>query len=210
MRRSRPAAAVLALLCAAVTAAAGPRLEVGEEGRPVLTALPPILADPAVAAHLKTGLTTSFDFRLGPRRRQDRRAVAARVLVRYELWDEVFQVVAATGSDGETERHTAATFDELTEWWRTLHLPVPEAGDAKWVTVEVVPFSRAERDDAQRWFSESLDRADGSPTEEVTRSAEEGSDRLSQIFHLLLATSIERRPLTSYRFALDQPEDEGR
>ncbi len=209
MRRSRPAALALALVFAAAAGAAGPRLEVAEDRRWILTDLPPILADDAVRKHLTTGLTTSFDFRLGPRRQQGGGMPAARILVRYELWDEAFLVTAVAG--GPVEQRTVASFDELLAWWRDLRLEVeaaaPAGGSTVPLTVDVAPFSRAERDDAQAWLSRSLDRAGRSPAEELERSADEGAGRLAEVLHLLLATAIERRPLASYRFTLERPED---
>ncbi len=186
--------ALLLALAPALAAAEGPRIEVDAERRLVLAGLPPILADDGVKEHLTSGLTTSVYFRPG------KLAGGARVDIRYDLWDEVFHLVAA-GRGERTFRARASSFDELLEWWRGLRLALAGGGqlDAPWprrleVTADVVPFSAAEQDDARRWFSESIEERRQSGT------------GLSQTFNLLLATSIRRRALASYSWTLTLPE----
>ena len=183
-----------------------PRIEVEPPQRLVLTGLPPILAHERVKEHLTTGLTTSIYFRPG-----GKLVGGARIDIRYDLWDEVFHFAAA-GLGGRLEPAEAASFDELLEWWRTLRLVILEgtqlAEDRPHrleITAEVVPFSRSERRDAQRWFSESIDRARRSGTGEVGRSGEKQTEALSRTFDLLLATSIRRRTLASYTWTVTLP-----
>lgn len=212
MRRARAALSVLGLALSAVAlAAAEPRLEV-ESGRwIVLRDVPDVLTAEAVRPHLTSGLTTTFVFRVEPGRGISPGAAAgARVEIRYEPWDEVF-LVTAYGADATAIRHTAAGEAELIEWWRALRLPLLDlgidpsypAGKVK-ILLDVVPFSRAEQADTQRWYSESVHRA-GRGVGETNRSAGEGGDTLEKIFSVLVATSIQRRPLTSFGWVLEMP-----
>lgn len=190
-----------------------PRLEAGAGEHWLLTTLPPILADDEVGSNLTSGLTSSFVIQLSGRDRDGSKiAGGARVQVRYELWDEVFHT-ATLDVAGHVERQTAASFAELAEWWHSLRLAVLDpadlaAGSTIRLTIDLVPFSRSEQDDAQRWFSDSLDHS-GSSAEELAQSADESPGRLTQVFNLLMATSIRRRALTTYRWNLESPESEG-
>lgn len=185
------------LLATPLQAAEQPRIEVASERQLVLTGLPKILADEEVREHLNTGLTTTLQFRLGGR---PKLPGGARVEIRYELWDEVFQAVAS-GIDGHLQRHDAATFEDLLEWWGSLRLVILDASELPepWprtleVIADVVPFSQSEQDDTQRWFSESIDQARRSGTED----AGDSTGTLSRTFDLLLATSIQRRAIVSF------------
>ncbi len=201
-------------------APAPPRLEMEASERPplqkwVLTALPPIFAGGEVGEHLKTGLTTSIVFRLALRGRAgDKITGGARVQVRYELWDEVYHA-AALSIDGGVDRRTLASLDELDDWWRGLRLVLLERraeelapAAAVRLDADVVPFSHTEHEDAQRWFSESLDRSESSSAEEVGQSAGEQPETLSRMLNLLMSASIKRRPLLSYRWDLSVPPAE--
>lgn len=190
-----------------------PRLEAGSGEHWVLTTLPPILADDEVESNLTSGLTSSFVIQLSGRDRNGGKfAGGGRVQVRYELWDEVFHT-ATLDAAGHVERGSVASFAELAEWWQSLRLAVLQppdlaAGTEIRVTIDLVPFSRSEQDDAQRWFSDSLDRSGRSSAEELAQSADESPGRLAQVFNLLMATSIRRRALTTYRWNLEPPQSE--
>ena len=194
---------------ASLEAAEAPRLELDAERRLILTGLPPILADDGVKEHLTTGLTTSFSFRPG-----GKLPGGARVDVRYDLWDEVFHVVAASRGD-RLQQTRLTSFAALVEWWQGLRLALLDADrlERPWprrlkVHVDVVPFSASEQDDAQRWLSESIEQGRRSGTDEVGRSGDAAADTLSRTFNLLLATSIRRRPLASYTWSLFLPTEE--
>ncbi len=190
-------------------AAESPRIELDRERRLILTGLPPILADEGVKEHLTTGLTTSIYFRPGGKSP----ATGARIDIRYDLWDEVFQVAAA-GHGERIERAEPRSFDDLVQWWQGLRLVIA-SGDRlerpwprRWrVKADVVPFSAAEQDDARRWFSESIEEGRRSGTGEVGRSGEDSTETLSRTFNLLLATSIRRRVLASYTWAVRLPSE---
>ena len=217
------------LLAPALQAAEMPRIEVDAERRLILTGLPPILSDDGVKEHLTTGLTTSIYFRPGKSLRRGASGAltgGARVDIRYDLWDEVFHVAAAGIAEGDPTEHGGqriqharpASFAELVEWWQTLRLVLLDGDrlEEPWprrlkVTADVVPFSAAEQNDAQRWFSESIEERRQSATGDVGRSGEASTETLSRTFNLLLATSIRRRALASYPWTLTlppRPEDE--
>ncbi len=193
---------LLALLLASpLEATETPRIEITGEHQLVLTDLPQVLADEEVKEHLTTGLTTTLQFRLGGRAET---LGGARVEIRYDLWDEIFRVVAG-GIDGHLQRHDAASFEDLLAWWASLRLMVADGSGRSepWpprlkVTADVVPFSQSEQDDTQRWFSESIEQARRSGTDEASRSGEKATETLSKTFDLLLATSIKRRAVVSY------------
>lgn len=183
-----------------------PRLEIGPEGAVLLVSPPAILADDAIRDQLTSGLTTGFHFRLAGRDDGGRKLEGgARVDVRYELWDEVFELTVFDYA-GRPRRERAGSYAELETRWRSLRLAVLDAGrrprGRTRLVVEVVPFSQRELDDAQRWFSETAEKGG---TDEVERAGERRSDTLSRTMTLLLATSIERRPMASYRYALEPP-----
>ena len=199
----------LGLLLLAPAAATGEvRLDLEPERGMVLSRLPPILVDEEVHRHLTTGLTTTLLFRLEP---QPRAAPAgARVEVRYELWDEVFHVTVLT-ADGRSERMILPGFEELDRWWRRAGLTVlgPESvggvGGTVRLVLDVIPFSQAERDDTERWFSETIGAAAGGDAEEANRSPDDREESLARVLSVMIATSIQRRALTSYEWTLELP-----
>ena len=193
------------LLAARMAAAAGPALERSAEGV-ALTKLPPLLRNGEVRRHLGTGLTTTlaFEVRLGGGKARG----GARIDIRYELWDEIWLVTRAD-TLGRTQRARFPSFEQLESWWRDLRLEVLPArtapGPAE-VRLRVIPFSRSEQLDAQRWFSRSLALPPGqSPSDSagsVTGLLEEPS---GDLFNLLLATSIGRPALQEYEWKLTVP-----
>lgn len=210
---------LMALLCAVASqATAVPRLEEEKKAGQIrwwLAGLPDLPNDQAVRPHLDTGLTTSFIFRLSLRHQSGARVLGgARVEIRYDVWDEVYHV-NRLGIDGVANHQALASFEDLRNWWRGLRLMVFDAppqnltgnGEVR-LQIDLVPFSEQEGDDAQRWVSESMDRADSGSrgsAEEVTRSVDEPPEKLSRAFNLLMATSIQRRALESWRFQLSRP-----
>ncbi len=193
---------------AAPAARTTPRIELDGERRLILTDLPPILAGEGVKEHLTTGLTTSIYFRLGA---NGKLPGGARVDIRYDLWDEVFQVSAASRGE-RIERAEPASFEGLLEWWQGLRLVIADAARLDRprprrlrVRADVVPFSAAEQDDARRWFSESIEEGRRSATGKVGRSDDPSTETLSRTFDLLLATSIRRRALASFQWTVDLP-----
>jgi len=177
-----------------------------------LSDLPPILGDEKVAPELTKGLTTTFLFRVEALNgRAGRGTGGARVEVRYELWDEVFHILILA-TDGRPRREQVDSMEALHSWWGALRLPVLSAdgsgsavGRRMRVSLDVVPFSRAEESDTQRWFAESVRRAEVGTADSSAGIGESESLDDAGVFELLIATSIRRRPLISYDWTLDMP-----
>jgi len=186
------------------------RLELGPEGGVVLSGLPPILAEEEVRTHLKTGLTTTFLFRVEPRQRKV--VAGARIEVRYELWDEVFHVAVLTPGN-RPEVRVIPTAEELSAWWRQLALVLMQrearlsTGREVRIVLDVIPFSQAESDDTERWFSEVIGAAARTGGEETDRSPDDREESLGRVLSVMIATSIQRRALTSYEWPLQLPRE---
>lgn len=208
----RPARWALLLLALAVRLEAlqPPAVDTARDGL-ALGRLPPVLADPEVRKQLGTGLTTSFVFTATARGGPAGKAKgAARVDVRYDLWDELYIVTRIDGS-GRAARVTLPSFERLAEWWREARLVLirpPSARAARGVEVNlrVIPFSQAEQLDAQRWFSQSLSAEKSGSAGAVSEAVEDQPESFSQVINLLLATSIGRPALLEYQwnFTLSQ------
>lgn len=199
---------ILLLPAAAGAAAPAPSLELTADRFLAIGSLPAaVLTDKAVQTQLTSGLTTSLVIRLEAVDSSRRKVKGgAAVDIRYELWDEVF-LVAAVGADGQVTRARLPDLPRLLDWWRKLRLPVAAAGGLSpggaWkaeVGLQVVPFSRSEQREVQRWFSDSLSRpAAPSPG---GRRPEESPEAVGGVVDLLIATSIQRRSLVSYDWTL--------
>ncbi len=212
MNLGRPLAAALLLLAlAAATVSAEPCPEPAEPGSRRQMALPQVLSEPEVRRNLDSGLTTTFVLRLQPRGKEP--VGGARLEIRYEPWDQVYHV-RARGSDGESRRRTLRSFDELQLWWRALRLPVL-AADAESerlrLVLDVIPFSAAEERDAERWLAGKLSKAASGRrnADDVGQGRDETPEALSQTLNALIATSIRRDPLQTFRWVCE-PEEEGR
>jgi hypothetical protein len=198
----------LSLLALPLEAAQAPVLEVTREGF-VLTRLPPVLAEPEVRKQLGTGLTTSFVFQATTKGGGAKTRGAARVDVRYELWDEVY-LVSRIDASGRAQRTTFPSFERLSEWWRDSRLVVlrPPASTAARnveVRLRVIPFSQAEQLDAQRWFSQALSAERSGTASDLAEAVENQPESFSQVLNLLMATSIGRPALLEYEWKLAIP-----
>ena len=194
----------------ALMAQAEPALE-REGDTLILLGLPGVLDDPQISSQLPRGLTTTFTFRVDllDQSGSDREG-GARIEIRYELWDEVYKV-GVIGIDGRPGSHDFPSPESLRLWWSDLRLPVLDVGNLSAslggrarVTLQIIPFSRAEATDTQRWFAESVRRAELAKAGTSAAISDQSSDA-GGVLDLLLATSIRRRPLTSYRWLIDLP-----
>ena len=209
--RTAPARWALLLLAVAarLEAVQPPAVEAARDGL-ALSRLPPILAEEEVRKQLGTGLTTSFAFAVTARGAGGKVQGAARVDVRYDLWDEVY-IVTRLDASGRAVRTTLPPFERLSEWWREARLVAirpPAAGAARTVTVNlrVIPFSQAEQLDAQRWFSQALSAEKSGSAGAVSDAVEDQPESFSQVINLLLATSIGRPALLEYQWNIALPQ----
>lgn len=190
---------------AVLEAAGGPYWSVERDGHLVVSGLPDILSRPEVRPHLTTGLTTNFVVRVTASDETGRKAKGAgRIDVRWELWDEAF-LTAVLEATGRARTESLPSFERLVAWWRGLEIPVAAglAPGGRWrvkVEVSVVPFSRSEQRDTQRWFSDTLGegerpapRPQAPDAPEVERGAASNG-----LLDLLIVTSIKRPNLATY------------
>jgi hypothetical protein len=137
--------------------------------------------------HLKSGLTTTLAVSLSTRGERGEKLVSGgRIDVRFEPWEETFDVVVAVPAMPATRRRLASE-TELHAWWRDLALSfvlrsVPR-GSAQ-VSVELIPFSEDEQADTRRWYAETLR---GAP------AADPGASAIGGVVDSLTLTSIKRR-----------------
>ncbi len=213
MRRVAGMALFLGLAVAAM-AQEVPRLELHGDRHIVLSGLPSLLSDETVEPQLRTGLTSTFVFRVSaPGARGGKSRGGARLEIRYDLWDEVFHVTKLEIT-GEVARQRLDSAEALVEWWDGLRLIVLDAQTVRAtanqarVELDLLPFSRSEELDTQRWYSESVGRAEHNPDGEGVRSPSGDSNSMEQVFGLLIATSIRRRPLVSHVWMLELPARE--
>ena len=189
-------------------AAEPPRLALRRDGL-TLARLPPILAEPAVARHLGTGLTTTLlltvDGSGGPSFK-----AGAQVSIRFDLWDEVYLVEALDAKSGATA--TLRSRDELHRWWQSLVLlvspetrPAPRMSRAR-VTLQVLPFSQAEQRDAQEWLLRALRASEPTPALPPTPGGTDAPAAprtpVREFYGAMLASSIGRRSLITYSWTV--------
>ncbi len=217
MRGTLRAYLLLLLLAPAAIAAApaalpAPAIEAARDGI-ALSRLPPILGEEEVRKQLGTGLTTSLAFEATARTAGDKLKGAARVDIRYDLWDEIY-VVTRIDASGHAARVTLPSFEKLAEWWRDARLvlirgPAPGATTVD-VRLKVIPFSQAEQLDTQRWFSQALSAEKSGSAGAVSDAVEDQPESFSQVINLLMATSIGRPALLEYAWKLAVPQGKKR
>jgi len=193
-------------------AAERPRLEL-DRGTLVVSGLPDVLSRPEVRPHLGSGLTSTFVVRVSAADPRGRKAQGGgTIAIRWEPWDEAFLVVSAGAVAGSgARRESLPSFERLQGWWRDLRLPAVDAkglaSEGAWqvkVSIHVVPFSESEREDTQRWFSESVGSGQSgqrSNAQDASAAAKE-SAAPGMVLDLLVAASIRRRSLVSYDWVL--------
>jgi hypothetical protein len=200
---------LLLLAAAPLGAAQAPAVEGGREGI-VLFHLPPILGEEEVRKQLGTGLTTSFAFEATARNAAGGKVKgAARVDVRYDLWDEIY-IVTRIDATGHAARVTLPSFERLAEGWRDARLvlirgPAATGLASVEVALRVIPFSQAEQLDTQRWFSQALSAEKSGSAGAVSEAVEDQPESFGQVINLLMATSIGRPALLEYSWRLPVP-----
>lgn len=151
--------------------------------RVVTIALPTsVLKDREVHTRLQSGLTATF--LVEAKQRDANRRGAARIEIRYDLWDEVW-LARRIELDGKEERQRIATREALDKWWSSPIRIFTAAADrvALNVTLSVLPFSRAEGEDAREWMSV---REGGSP-----------------LINAMIGTTVSAKPIRTYRWSAD-------
>jgi hypothetical protein len=186
----RSVAAMVAAAVLAAEAPSVPRASLNDRAEIVMSFPSTVLRKKEVRQQLQSGLTTAF---VAAVTRQGKRIGAARIEVRYELWEEKM-LVQRIEYDGRREKIALDSYDRLVEWWEKSAVRVARsggsgAGDLQ-VRLDVLPFSAREADDAQRWLSDAL----GSGREA------DGAKSASALLDLIVGTSVQRRPILQYRW----------
>jgi hypothetical protein len=190
----------LALALALVGAAGDtvrPQVACDGRGGCAVSHLPPIVVDREVRRYLESGLTTSLVFTFSARDRGGRRREAsARVDVRYEPWEETFDLWVGTA--GAPLRKESVAPARLADWWAALRVPFAVAEGAvenARVDVDLIPFSEEEEADTRRWYAETL--RGGS----VPRSGTDGAAATLPMLDALTLTSIKRHGVLHFSWS---------
>lgn len=188
-------------------AASGPLWAVTRDGTLLVSALPDILSRPEVRPHLKTGLTTTFAIQVTATDETGAKVKGAgRIDIRWELWDEVF-LTAVAGRAGRPRQESLSSAERLAAWWRGLEIPAAAglAPGGRWqvkVELSVIPFSRSEQRDAQRWVSDTLGEgargSDAGPPPTPGQPRVDSGPALGGVLDLLIVTSIKRPNVATY------------
>ena len=176
-------AAIAFVFLPALFAAQRPAFIAGP-GRVAAIVLPAsLLSDRDVDHQLASGLTTTFLLVA----RDGRRRGAARIEIRFDLWDEVW-IVRRIEMDGHEDRQRIASRDALEKWWSSpTRLFAADADRVSLnMTLTVLPFSAAESEDARRWISRSG----------VTAAAE-------PLVEALIGTTFDAKPIRSFHWQAD-------
>lgn len=155
-----------------------------------------VLHDPEVRQQLKSGLTTTFSAIA----KSEGIQTGARIEIRYDLWDEKY-VVRRIDFDGSSARLSLPSVDDLEKWWSSTPVrllktaPKPRRVD---VELRVLPFSPAESRDAREWLARS-----GGVTERRSSTAPESRLPSVGVIDALIGTSLDAKPLISFRWRVE-------
>lgn len=175
-----------------------------------------ILRDDEVRPQLTSGLTITF---AAVARNGDRARTGARVEIRYDLWEDKY-LVRKTEFDGSRSSASFRSFDDLSRWWRSTPLRLLRTGAiSRRVDVElrVLPFSAAESRDAREWLEKgagvtqrSAQPGFADPRPSTDRAAAEPRLPSAGVIDALIGTSLEAKPLITFRWRAELPFGEGR
>ena len=190
MTRIAGAIVVLAFAALANASSPPPIQFVMQPGGDVAAALPvSILSDRDVKRQLGSGLTTTF--LIAARQRKTNQLTAARLEIRYDLWDEVW-IVKRIEFDRKVEQTRITSREALEKWWRTpvRLLSTNAARIALEIDLTVLPFSAAEKEDARQWITKSggVGTAGGGG---------------AGLVDVLIGTTIDAKPITTYRWNVE-------
>ena len=145
-----------------------------------------ILADVDVKRQINSGLTATF--LVVARNRTTTAASAARMEIRYDLWDEVW-IVRRMDFDRKAEQLKITSKEALEKWWRTpLRLLATTAPSVSLqIDMTVLPFSAAEKEDARQWISKAGGVGSGG----------------AGLVDALIGTTIDAKPITTYRWNVE-------
>lgn len=193
--RHAPFAAVFVLVAGAALGVEPPRAA-ARDGWVEITLSGSMLDDARVRQRAESGLTATLVILDRSARRTS--PGAARVAFRYEPWDEIF-LVSVINADGDRSTTKVESIEALRDHVESLSIRIrptrPGAEDSIDVEVRLVPFSEEEELDAREWFLDTL----GSTPK---GNASGGISSVDGVVDVLLATSIQARPVASWRWKI--------
>lgn len=155
-----------------------------------------MLDDAGVRQRAESGLTAILV--VVDRTRRTSPPGVARIAVRYELWDEVF-LVSVTQADRTRSTKKADSLDALRRHLESTVIRLrpsgPDDGDEMVVEVRLVPFSADEERDAREWFIDTLGAT-------PKGGSSGGISSVEGVVDVLLATSIEARPVATWKWTV--------
>jgi len=168
----------------------------GAEPKPDLILLPDrsagvvfpvaILSSEVVKKQLASGLTTTF---LATASGGSVKG-AARIEIRYDLWDEVW-IVRRIEFDRHSDQQRLADRAALEKWWAKPVRMFAAGSGHPTVNIEmaVLPFSADEEEDTRRWIAKS--------------GGVGGTGAGGGFVDVLIGTTISARPLITYRWRVE-------
>jgi hypothetical protein len=184
------------VLLAAWAALREPSVAIARGGAVTATFPADLIRSAAVKEQLTSGLTTVFIVTASATGGSRDASGAARISIRFELWEERY-LVQVTDAMGQQHNLTFASDTELAKWWSGAPLavlapqPLPKNVEVE-VRLRMLPFSAQEEADTRRWLSRTLTSApQGSPAT---------GEQSATILKALVETSIRRRPLLDLRW----------
>lgn len=166
-----------------------------------ILAMPPyeLLDHPEVQRNLSSGLTTTIRLQMEARLDRDWQQGGALIDIRFEPWDEVYYIHYAT-MDGEITSETIESSQALNIWWRNLRLRVlpwnaMASPTALRASIEVIPFSASEQNEAREWFASNSALSNAADSTEATGTLAEPG-----LINLIVATSIKRKVILRLRW----------
>jgi hypothetical protein len=156
---------------------------------------PDVLHAAEVRKQLTSGLTTAFVLTATA----SGNSGAARIEVRYELWDERY-LVSTIDSTGRLQKLTFGSAERMAQWWSDTSFlivagGVPAAEARVQLRLRVVPFSAREEADTKRWLRRALD-----PDRNGNGPRSEGNT--TGLLDLIVGTSIQQKPILEYRWSV--------
>lgn len=182
----RLVAGIAALLLAA--AAPQPSALLTRSGTVAVTLPADLLRTAELKEQLTSGLTTVFIITGSA----GGSTAAARIEVRYQLWEEKY-LVNVIDAAGAERKLTLDSEPALSNWWKSdpqLVLPPPKRRDGPLdvdVKLTMLPFSAQEQSDTRRWLARTLSEGD--------RGGGNSAEKAAEVLRIIVQTSIQRKPL---------------
>lgn len=149
-----------------------------------------LFQEPKITTQIQSGLTTTMLVTVVGKDQAKTRG-GARVDIRFEPWDEIYHVVV-WHHDGVRETLELASQDKLYQWLSSGKIRVvPQKTAPRYLVVlQVLPFSKTEQVETQKWFSRTL------------AGNQQGR---GYMLDLIFAASIKRKTSRKYQWAVQAP-----